>query len=91
MNVFREYLDRNGESAIGFVRRSGIARNSVYSLYHGAYQHAPRTSTLKRVAELTGLPFERLYAEFVEPYEREHRARWEGRAERGSRQGDETL
>lgn len=91
MNVFREHLIRNNESASAFARRSGIGKNQVYSLYHGTFRRHPLPETLRRVAALTGLSFEKLYAEFVEPYEREHRARWQKRAERGLRPGDEAL
>jgi hypothetical protein len=70
MNAFREHLIATEESPRAFAARSGMGKTQVYNLYNGTFRRCPWISTLRRVSELTGIPFVRLYADFIVPYER---------------------
>ena len=70
MNLLRRWLVDNEMSGQTFVRRSGIPKNTAFLLINGMHRRRPFDKTLRRVAEITGIPLDMLEAEYVEPYER---------------------
>jgi hypothetical protein len=82
-NAFKRRLLETGETPRAFwLRSGGLGINSVYNLYNNRFRRCPLPSTLRRVAELTGLPFERLYADFIAPYETARAEQWRERRKR---------
>lgn len=87
MNVFRRWLVEHDLTPLAFYQLAGIGKMEAYRLAKGSYKRAPFTATLKRVAEVTGIPYEVLHEEFITPSEQR---KDDGATEKRGRNGRST-